>query len=304
MKLTNRPYSKRLLIAAGLLLMIFIVQQSCTKIDSTRARPEIITAEEFLKSSKADDKALQLIISDFRIHLSDKDFIPEFAKANGLPQWDAGIKLMTGKAAFIYLIPVRQQGTGALASFFAVKSGNGNLHYRIFRKGIFASTDSITGISYPLAQQMLAALRQEEGDNAALPQGFRIHDAGAAPGLIGSTASLEGDNDCMEHWWEQQDEPGGPWYQTGPIWETGNCNNTGDNNPCNWSSSQMPCGGTGIPQPPVWYLEGGTGVGGPLGYANQKIIDSLTGYPCAQSVLAALPNVNVQVKLYFQVFSV
>ena len=29
---------------------------------------------------------------------------------------------------------------------------------------------------------------------------------------------------------------------------------------------------------------------------NQIIIDSLTGYPCAQAVLAAMPNVNAQVK--------
>jgi hypothetical protein len=48
----------------------------------------------------------------------------------------------------------------------------------------------------------------------------------------------------------------------------------------------LPC--NGVPPPPIGPI--------PTPLANQIIIDSLAGYPCAQSILAAMPNINLQTK--------
>jgi hypothetical protein len=92
----------------------------------------------------------------------------------------------------------------------------------------------------------------------------------------------------------------GPTGSPDPGGGTTGGGGTGTTFPCANSQSRSigvadPCG-PGTNPPPVVPIPT---------LANQYIIDSLTGYPCAQSVLAVMPGVNAQVKaILLNVFGV
>ena len=99
MKLRTRPFSKRLLIAATFLLTIFIVQQSCTKID-TRHADATDPADKFFTIPTGTEPQVLRVINNLKEQNKLTGFISKLAQQEGYPVWNkvlASTKRRRGK---------------------------------------------------------------------------------------------------------------------------------------------------------------------------------------------------------------
>ena len=87
MKLTIRAFRRRQLIAAGFLFSIFVVQQSCTKID-TRHAGAADPVEKFFTIPAGTEPQVLRVINNLKEQNKLTGFINKLAQQEGYPVWN------------------------------------------------------------------------------------------------------------------------------------------------------------------------------------------------------------------------